>query len=120
MARGRRSHEEALQRIAAAAVLLAKGDFSEPSSRSADPGDEAVFAALDAIRSSSARLVAETNRMSAEHEKGDIDVYIDTELFQGGFKTMATGVKRQRCDRAATSSSVWPRHLPVSTAACSW
>ena len=32
--------------------------------------------------------------MSDAHEAGDIDVYIDVDQFQGGFKTMAEGVNQ--------------------------
>ncbi len=43
---------------------------------------------LDALNG----LIAEMNRMSLEHDQGDIDSRIDTARFQGAYKTMAEGV----------------------------
>ncbi|MBK9169798.1 MAG: PAS domain-containing protein [Bryobacterales bacterium] len=37
-------------------------------------------------------LIAEMNRMSDEHNKGDIDVVIPTEKFEGAYRLMAQGV----------------------------
>lgn len=37
-------------------------------------------------------LTEEMTRMSAEHNKGDIDVMINTERFQGSYKNMAAGI----------------------------
>lgn len=37
-------------------------------------------------------LINEMNRMSIEHEKGDIDVVVDVNRFEGAYKTMAQGV----------------------------
>ena len=37
-------------------------------------------------------LIAEMNRMSSEHDAGEIDVRIDETLFQGAYRTMASGV----------------------------
>jgi methyl-accepting chemotaxis protein len=37
-------------------------------------------------------LISEMNRMSLEHEKGDIDVVVDVNRFEGAYKTMAQGV----------------------------
>lgn len=37
-------------------------------------------------------LVWEMNNMSLEHEKGDIDVVVNTDKFQGQFQTMAIGI----------------------------
>jgi methyl-accepting chemotaxis protein len=47
---------------------------------------------IDQVRANLKGLIAEMNRMSAEHEKGDIDVAIDTSRFRGDFATMARGV----------------------------
>jgi methyl-accepting chemotaxis protein len=37
-------------------------------------------------------LIGEMDRMSGEHDRGDIDVVIDTGRFQGAYRTMAQGV----------------------------
>jgi methyl-accepting chemotaxis protein len=47
---------------------------------------------IDQVRDNLKGLIAEINRMSDEHEKGDIDVVIDANRFQGDFKTMAQGI----------------------------
>ena len=47
---------------------------------------------IEQVRTNLKGIIAEMNHMSAEHDKGDIDVYIDADRFQGGFKTMARGV----------------------------
>ena len=38
------------------------------------------------------RFIADMQHMSSEHDKGDIDVVIDTNKFHGSYKTMAQGV----------------------------
>jgi methyl-accepting chemotaxis protein len=48
--------------------------------------------AIEQVRGNLKGLIAEMGRMSAEHEKGDIDVVIDTGKFQGQFQAMARGV----------------------------
>jgi methyl-accepting chemotaxis protein len=47
---------------------------------------------IEQVRGNLKGLIDEMNRMSSEHEKGDIDVVIDTHKFEGDFKTMAQGV----------------------------
>jgi methyl-accepting chemotaxis protein len=47
---------------------------------------------VEQVRGNLKTLVAELNRMSAEHEKGDIDVAIDESRFQGEYRAMARGV----------------------------
>ncbi len=39
-------------------------------------------------------LIAEMNRMSEQHDLGDIDVVIDVNKFQGAFQNMASGVNK--------------------------
>jgi methyl-accepting chemotaxis protein len=47
---------------------------------------------VEKVRGNLKGLIAEMKHMSTEHDKGDIDVVIDTGKFQGDFKTMAQGV----------------------------
>ncbi len=55
-------------------------------------GDSAsLMAAMKHMSETIQRLVGEMNHMSAEHDKGDIDVKIDENKFQGSFKAMAEG-----------------------------
>jgi methyl-accepting chemotaxis protein len=47
---------------------------------------------IDQVRANLKGLIAEMNRMSAEHEQGDIDAVIEASRFKGDFATMARGV----------------------------
>ena len=48
--------------------------------------------AMDKMARSLQMVIDETNRMSSEHDKGDIDVKIDEDKFSGSFKVMASGI----------------------------
>jgi methyl-accepting chemotaxis protein len=50
--------------------------------------------ALNRCIDSLSGLVGEMNRMSGEHEKGDIDVSVDVQKFEGVYRTMAQGVNQ--------------------------
>ncbi|MRV72771.1 methyl-accepting chemotaxis protein [Duganella sp. FT92W] len=57
------------------------------------PGKKAfINDTIDQVRGNLKGLIAEINRMSAEHDKGDIDVTIDAQKFEGDFRTMAQGI----------------------------
>lgn len=47
---------------------------------------------IEQVRYNLKALIEEMNRMSTEHDKGDIDVVIDTNRFEGAYRTMAQGV----------------------------
>ncbi|GJI93987.1 hypothetical protein RugamoR57_07050 [Duganella caerulea] len=47
---------------------------------------------IEQVRGNLKGLIAEMNRMSSEHDKGDIDVMIDTQKFEGDFRHMAQGI----------------------------
>ena len=57
-----------------------------------DGDTSSVFASLKQVSDTLQVLMAEMNRMSAEHDKGDIDVAIDANKFKGEYKAMAEGV----------------------------
>ncbi|HMZ01310.1 MAG TPA: MCP four helix bundle domain-containing protein, partial [Burkholderiaceae bacterium] len=72
---------------------VAQGDLSTEIHLA--PGDStSLMAALKAMTDSLQGLIDEMNRMSREHDQGDIDVVIDSGRFQGSYKTMAEGVNR--------------------------
>lgn len=75
---------ECVQRVAkgelSTAVELNKGDTTS------------LLASLDAMRNTIRTLISELNHMSAEHDKGDIDVMIPANNFTGDYKLMAEGV----------------------------
>ncbi len=50
--------------------------------------------AIDHVRQNLKDLIAELNRMSAEHDAGDTDVTIEAERFQGAYRAMAEGVNK--------------------------
>jgi len=67
------------------------GNFNAPLERF--PGKKAfINDIVEQVRSNLKGLIAEMNRMSAEHDAGDIDVVIDSGKFQGDFRTMADGI----------------------------
>ncbi|KJV06160.1 methyl-accepting chemotaxis protein [Methylocucumis oryzae] len=77
--------------VAGIANKIAVGDLS--SQISLKTGDtSSIMAAMQHMSNTIKQLLAEMNHMASEHEKGDIDVVVDTGLFQGDFKTMAQGV----------------------------
>jgi len=57
------------------------------------PGKKAfINEAIERLRSNVQRLIEEMNRTSEEHNRGDIDVFIPVERFEGAYRTMARGV----------------------------
>ena len=57
------------------------------------PGKKAfINDTIERLRSNVRKFIAEMSRMSDEHTKGDIDVVIPADHFEGAFRTMATGV----------------------------
>src|SRR5262249_30652784 len=48
--------------------------------------------AIERLRGNVKAFIAQMARMSDEHNKGDIDVVIPAEKFEGDFRVMATGV----------------------------
>jgi methyl-accepting chemotaxis protein len=57
------------------------------------PGKKAfINQTIETLRANLRGLIAEMNRMSAEHDKGDIDVFVPVEKFAGDFAIMARGI----------------------------
>ncbi|CAD0266774.1 methyl-accepting chemotaxis protein [Pseudomonas veronii] len=57
------------------------------------PGDTtSLMASMQQLGASLHGLVAEINRMSSEHDKGDIDAQIDAGRFHGSYRSMAQGI----------------------------
>jgi len=71
---------------------VAAGELPEPLEEQVGDDFDQVRAAVNQAVASLGALIAEMERMSAEHEKGDIDVVIDESRFPGDYKTMARGV----------------------------
>ncbi|MBX3619740.1 MAG: HAMP domain-containing protein [Rhizobacter sp.] len=82
----------AVKKLAMGVVAeFGKGNFEAPMPQL--PGKKAfINDTIEKVRGNLKGLIAEMNRMSSEHEKGDIDVVIDAARFDGDFRTMARGV----------------------------
>jgi len=73
------------------AKQIAAGNLStQIELKAGDSGS--LMAAMKQMSTVLQTLIGEMDRMSAEHDRGDIDVRIDDSKFQGSFKAMATGV----------------------------
>ncbi|MBZ6383169.1 MAG: methyl-accepting chemotaxis protein [Sphingomonas sanguinis] len=82
----------AVKKLAMACVKsLGEGDFEAPLAPL--PGKKAfINDTIEELRRNLKGLIAEMNTMSVEHDKGDIDVFVPAEKFQGDFARMATGI----------------------------
>ncbi|MCM2477852.1 methyl-accepting chemotaxis protein [Rhizobium sp. CG5] len=57
------------------------------------PGKKAfINDTIETLRGNLKGLIADMNRMSIEHDKGDIDVFLQADKFKGDFATMAAGI----------------------------
>jgi methyl-accepting chemotaxis protein len=70
---------------------LGEGNFDAPLEQF--PGKKAfINETIETLRGNLRGLIAEMNKMSAEHDRGDIDVFVPAERFKGDFGTMAKGI----------------------------
>ena len=89
-----RSIRGPLVTLAEASNRMAVGDFDiEVDTTRTDEGGRAL-AALDRMRVALTDLIDRMNHMSREHDAGDIDVVIDAERFEGGYRTVAESVNQ--------------------------
>ncbi|HET9656736.1 MAG TPA: methyl-accepting chemotaxis protein [Kineosporiaceae bacterium] len=87
-----RSIRRPLMQLAESSDKMARGDFDFDVDTSRQDEGGRALAALDRMKRTLTGLIDELNRLSAEHDKGDIDVRIDAQQFDGGYRTMAVGV----------------------------
>ncbi|MEH3122387.1 MAG: methyl-accepting chemotaxis protein [Sphingomonas phyllosphaerae] len=82
----------AVKKAALACVkALGEGRFDAPLETF--PGKKAfINDTVEGLRASLKGLIAEMNTMSAEHDRGDIDVFVPVAKFQGDFAVMAQGI----------------------------
>jgi len=84
-------HITVKKKAMACVAEFAKGNFDAPLERF--PGKKAfINDNLEQLRGNVKMFITDMNRMSDEHNKGDIDVYIPTDKFAGDFRAMAQGV----------------------------
>nr|WP_207281829.1 methyl-accepting chemotaxis protein [Pseudomonas sp. FW300-N2F2] len=70
---------------------ISEGDLQAPLQ--AFPGKKAfINVTIEHLRSTIMALIEEMRHMSDEHEKGDIDVHIDVQRFQGSYRQIAQGI----------------------------
>ena len=88
----RRSIQVTAQATIAAASGLAQGnlDISLPTDARDEFGD--ISRAFEVARNNLRRLTTDMNRMSREHDLGDIDVVIPAEDYHGEYRVMAQGI----------------------------
>ena len=70
---------------------LGEGNFDAPLEQF--PGKKAfINDTIETLRGNLRGLINEMNRMSTEHDKGDIDVFVPVDRFKGDFANMAKGI----------------------------
>jgi methyl-accepting chemotaxis protein len=85
------SHIAVKKKAMACVAEFGQGNFNAPLE--AFPGKKAfINDTIERVRGNLKGLIAEMSRMSAEHDKGDIEVFIDQSRFEGDFATMAKGI----------------------------
>ena len=71
---------------------LSKGEIPPPISDPYSGEFNQIKNNLNTLIHSISGVLEQMDRMSAEHDRGDIDVFMDPESFQGAYRTMAAGV----------------------------
>jgi methyl-accepting chemotaxis protein len=84
-------HIAVKKKAMACVKALGEGSFEAPLEQF--PGKKAfINTTIETLRANLKGLIAEMERMSSEHDKGDIDVFVPAEKFSGNFGTMARGI----------------------------
>ena len=85
------SHIAVKKQAMACIKQFGEGDFDAPMEQL--PGKKAfINDTIEQLRSNLKGLIAEMNLMSAEHDRGDIDVFVPVDRFRGDFAVMAKGL----------------------------
>jgi methyl-accepting chemotaxis protein len=71
---------------------VAQGDLPEELTEARGADFNGLRDAVNGVSETLRRLIADMNRMSAEHEAGEIDAVVDLARFQGAYAEMARGV----------------------------
>ncbi|QNH12028.1 methyl-accepting chemotaxis protein [Xanthomonas sp. SI] len=87
------SHIAGKRKAMACVAEFGRGNFQAPLETF--PGKKAfINDTIEQVRRNLLGLIAQMNHMSAEHDAGDIDVTIDSQRFEGDFRSMADGINR--------------------------
>ena len=90
-------HISVKKKAMACVAEFAKGDFEAPLEKF--PGKKAfINDTIERLRTSLQSFISEMKRMSDEHTRGDIDVTIPADKFEGDFRVMAQGVNQMVFD----------------------
>jgi methyl-accepting chemotaxis protein len=87
-----RSITRPVNELLVAADGMARGDLDIKLEHDSKDEVGKLVSSVKILRGNVSSLIAEMNYMSAEHDKGDIDVKIDEGKFQGAYRAMASGV----------------------------
>ncbi len=83
--------KECLALLTTGVSLLAKGEVND-ASLDQDNCDRLGFGHMGILAGNLRRFVHEMNHLSQEHERGDIDVRLPAEQFEGAYREMAQGI----------------------------
>ena len=72
--------------------MMARGDLSRPMQGNYNGQFLELKSSINAVSTSLVEIIEDMRHMSDEHDKGDIDVTINAERFQGAYRVMAQGV----------------------------
>ncbi len=79
---------------------ISEGNFKAPLEPF--PGKKAfINHTIETLRENLTGLISQMNHMSAEHDRGEIDVVVDDTAFQGDFAVMARGINAMVCGHIA-------------------
>ena len=85
------SHITVKKKAMACVQAFGEGDLAAPLERF--PGKKAfINDTIEQLRGNIQGLLDQMQRMSREHDAGDIDVYIEAERFQGSYREIAIGI----------------------------
>ncbi|MFO0585564.1 MAG: methyl-accepting chemotaxis protein [Anaeromyxobacter sp.] len=84
----------AFDRVREKTALLARGELPERDTTVRGEDQNAVRDAFNTLRDTLEDLLAGMDRMSREHELGDIDVIVDAARFEGAYRQVAEGVNK--------------------------
>ncbi|MDO1582953.1 methyl-accepting chemotaxis protein [Rhizobium oryzicola] len=84
-------HIAVKKRAMACVKEFADGNFEAPMEQL--PGKKAfINETIETLRGNVKGLINEMNRMSTEHDRGDIDIFVPVQKFKGDFATVAEGI----------------------------
>lgn len=78
--------------VVGVAKQLAAGDLSAKIEVKGKDETGQLLAAMGNLKERLGTFITEMNHMSAEHDKGDIEVEMDEDKFEGDFRAMAQGI----------------------------